>query len=213
MQAHRCPTRPHKVRTYIKLAATLVPLPVRRVCRAVVSGHHGKTSGMDTGVVRLSSSLLFFTLSTRPLALLSSTFGLLHFDFGAPLTVLCALIVEFVVLGCNFLSSGFAVTAAASTETVLAYTIIEPHGRSIVGENSPQLNVDLAALLLLAVREDRVVVLLQCCLHAVETVELNEASAHKLVGALVCAQTNLGRLDLGEVLLDLLLGRCVREIA
>lgn len=77
----------------------------------------------------------------------------------------------------------------------------------------PQFDVDLATLLLLAIGEDRVVVFLQRCFHAVEAVELDETGSHKLIGALVRAQTDLGRLDLGEVLLNLLLGRGVRKIA
>lgn len=84
---------------------------------------------------------------------------------------------------------------------------------SMLCRNLPELNVDLATLLLLAVREDRVVVLLQRCLHAVEAVELNEAGAHELVGALVCAQADLGRLDFGKVLLDLLFCGGVRKVA
>jgi hypothetical protein len=64
----------------------------------------------------------------------------------------------------------------------------------------PQLNVDLAAFLLLAVGEDGVVVLLQARLHSVEAVELDEAGAHKLLVSFVCAQADLGRVQLGEVL-------------
>lgn len=78
---------------------------------------------------------------------------------------------------------------------------------------SPQLDVDLATLLLLAVREDGVVVLLETCLHAVETIKFDEAGTHELVGTLVCAQANLGRLNLCKVLLDLLLGGGVGEVA
>ena len=51
----------------------------------------------------------------------------------------------------------------------------------------PQLDVDLATFLLLAIREDGVMVLLQGSLHAIKTIELNEASAHKLLSALVCS--------------------------
>jgi hypothetical protein len=51
----------------------------------------------------------------------------------------------------------------------------------------PQLNVDLATFLLLAVGEDGVVVLLQARLHSVEAVELDEAGAHELLGSFVCA--------------------------
>ena len=77
----------------------------------------------------------------------------------------------------------------------------------------PELNVDLAAFLLLAVGEDGVVVLLKTLLHAVVAVELDEAGAHEFVCALVCAETDLGGLDLREVLLDLLLGRGVGKVA
>jgi hypothetical protein len=56
----------------------------------------------------------------------------------------------------------------------------------------PQLNVDLAAFLLLAIREDGVVVLLQAGFHAVEAVEFHEAGAHELLGTLVCAQADVG---------------------
>jgi hypothetical protein len=77
----------------------------------------------------------------------------------------------------------------------------------------PELNVDLAAFLLLAVVEDGVVVLLEALLHAVVAIELDEAGAHELICALVCAETDLGGLDLREVLLDLLLGRGVGKVA
>lgn len=77
----------------------------------------------------------------------------------------------------------------------------------------PELNVDLTAFLLLAVGENGVVVLLETLLHAVVAVELDETGAHELVCALVCAETDLGRFDLREVLLDLLLGRGVGKIA
>jgi hypothetical protein len=77
----------------------------------------------------------------------------------------------------------------------------------------PQFDVDLATFLRLAVGEDRVVVLLQTGLHAVEAVELDEACAHELVVALVCAQTDLGWVELFEVLGDGLFGCGVREVA
>lgn len=82
-----------------------------------------------------------------------------------------------------------------------------------VSKGLPQLHVDLSTLLLLAVGENRVVVLLQGSLHTVEAVEFDETGAHELVGALVCAQTDLGRLNLGEVLLNLLLCGGVGEVA
>lgn len=56
-------------------------------------------------------------------------------------------------------------------------------------------------------------ILLQCCLHAIEAVKFDEASAHKLVGTLVCAQTDFGWLDFGEMLLDLLLSCGIGEVA
>ena len=77
----------------------------------------------------------------------------------------------------------------------------------------PELNVDLTAFLLLAVGENGVVVLLETLLHAVVAIELDETGAHELVCALVCAETDLGGLDLREVLLDLLLGRGVGKVA
>lgn len=57
------------------------------------------------------------------------------------------------------------------------------------------------------------VVLLQARHHAVESIKLNKACTHELVATLVCTQTNLAGLDLFEVLLDLLLGCRVREVA
>jgi hypothetical protein len=164
---------------------------------------------MDTVVVRLSSSLFLLTLGTSLLALLSCAVGLLHLELGTPLAVLCALIVKLVVLGCDLFTSGFAVAAAAGTRIELATRLSDCLGRS----NSPEFNVDLATFLLLAVGEDGVVVLLQSCLHAVEAVEFDEAGAHKLVGALVRAQTDLGRLDFGEMLFDLLFCGSVGEVA
>lgn len=81
-------------------------------------------------------------------------------------------------------------------------------------ESLPELNVDLATFaVLLAVGEERVVVLLQARLHAIEAIELDEACAHKLVCALVCAKTDLGGLDLDKVLFDLLLGCAVGKVA
>lgn len=47
----------------------------------------------------------------------------------------------------------------------------------------------------------------------IEAIEFQEAGAHELIGALVCAQTDLSRLDLCEVLLDLLLSRAVGKVA
>ena len=81
------------------------------------------------------------------------------------------------------------------------------------GYSLPELNVDLAALLSLGVGEDRVVVFLQTRLHTVVAVELHEASSHELVGTLVCAQADLGGLDLCKVFLDGLLGSSVRQVA
>ena len=80
-------------------------------------------------------------------------------------------------------------------------------------ENIPQLNVDLPALLLLGVGENRVVVLLQARHHAVVTIELDKTCAHELLGTLVCAQADFAGLDLLEVLLDLLFRSGVREVA
>jgi hypothetical protein len=58
-----------------------------------------------------------------------------------------------------------------------------------------------------------VVVLLQARHHTVVAVKFDEACAHELFGALVCAETDLGRLDLFEMLLDLLLRSAVGKIA
>jgi hypothetical protein len=77
----------------------------------------------------------------------------------------------------------------------------------------PELNVDLAALLPLGIGEDRVVVLLQARLHTIEAVELDEAGSHELVGTLVCAQADLGRLDLLKVFRNRLLGGSVGQVA
>lgn len=57
------------------------------------------------------------------------------------------------------------------------------------------------------------VIFLQAGFHAVEAVKLDEAGAHELVVILICAKTDLGGFQLGEVLLDLLFGGAVREIA
>lgn len=76
---------------------------------------------MDTAVVRLGSSLLllFFAVGAL-LALLRCAVGLLHLKLSALLAVVGALVVELLVLGCDLLASCFAVTAAASTDMLLA---------------------------------------------------------------------------------------------
>lgn len=83
-----------------------------------------------------------------------------------------------------------------------------------IGGSLPQFDVDLATFaLLLAVGEERVVVLLQAGLHAVEAVEFDETCAHELVCAFVGAEADLGGLDLCKVLLDLLFRCTVGEVS
>ena len=77
----------------------------------------------------------------------------------------------------------------------------------------PQLNIDLPALLLLGVGENRVMVLLQARHHTVVAVEFDETGAHELFSALVCTETDIGRLDLFEMLLDLLFRSAVGKVA
>lgn len=57
------------------------------------------------------------------------------------------------------------------------------------------------------------VVLHQCGLHVVETLELDEAATHRLAGVFVCAETDFKGLELGEVLLDLFLRGAKGEVA
>jgi len=83
----------------------------------------------------------------------------------------------------------------------------------VTEQNLPKLDVNLATLLLLAVWEDRVVVLFQARLHAVEAVELEETGAHELLGALVCSEADVCGVEFGEVLGDGLFGRGVRKVA
>jgi hypothetical protein len=58
-----------------------------------------------------------------------------------------------------------------------------------------------------------VVVLLQACHHTVVAVEFDEAGAHELLCTLVCTETDVGRLDLFEMLLDLLFRGAVGKVA
>lgn len=81
-------------------------------------------------------------------------------------------------------------------------------------DNLPQLDIDLATLAtLLSIREERMVVLLQASLHAIEAVELDKTCAHELVGALVRTEANFSRLDFNEMLFNLLLGGGVGKVA
>jgi len=58
-----------------------------------------------------------------------------------------------------------------------------------------------------------VVVFLQRCLHAVETLKFDEAGAHELVVLLVRAHADLERLDFLEVGFDSFLGGGEGEVA
>jgi hypothetical protein len=71
---------------------------------------------MDAVVVRLSSGLLLLTLGTLfALALLGCALGLLRLELDTLQAVVCALVVELCVLGCDLLTSRIAVAATAST--------------------------------------------------------------------------------------------------
>lgn len=108
---------------------------------------------MDASIVRLSSYLLL-SLSTF-LALLGCTVGLLHLELCALLAIVGALVMQFVVLSRNLFTSYFAVAAATSTKALLVNAIIILLlATSLVWSSSPQLNIDLTTLFLLAVRED-----------------------------------------------------------
>ena len=56
-------------------------------------------------------------------------------------------------------------------------------------------------------------VLLQARHHTVVAVEFDEAGAHELLSALVCTETDVGGLDLFEMLLDLLFRSTVGKVA
>lgn len=88
---------------------------MRGVRRTVISSHHGKTSRVNTDIVRLSSSFLLFPILSAPLALLSRAVGLLHLELGALLAVVGALVVQLVVLGCDLFASCFVVATTAGT--------------------------------------------------------------------------------------------------
>lgn len=181
-----------------------------RVRWAVCRSQHGKTGRVDTVSISLGLGLLrtICALCTLLAALLSGALSLLHLQLDALNAVVRALVVQLLVLGLDLLTSCIAVAATASTVGFLVNS--KMRGRRC---RLPELNVDLAAFLLLAVSEDGVVVLLETLLHAVVAIELDKAGPHELVCALVCAETDLGGLDLREVLLDLLLGRGVGKVA
>jgi hypothetical protein len=180
---------------------------------AVDALHHGQTGRMNAGVL-LGGLLLLLTLSIllvqALLLLLACT--LLHLELGALLAVAGTLVVQFLVLGMDALPTDFAVATTTGTSNSLVSNTTRIHGESECC-SLPELNVDLAALLPLGIGEDRVVVLLQTRLHTIEAVELDEASSHELVGTLVCAQADLGRLDLLKVFRDRLLGGSVGQVA
>ena len=79
--------------------------------------------------------------------------------------------------------------------------------------NIPQLDVDLATFLSLRVVNDGVVELQQRGLHVVEALEFDEAATHGFARVLVGAETDLERLKLLEVLLDLLFCGAEGEVA
>jgi hypothetical protein len=66
------------------------------------------------GLLRLVSLLALDSLLRLALALL-------HFDLSALFAVARALVMQLIVLGCDFGLAGFAVAAAASTRVALTY--------------------------------------------------------------------------------------------
>jgi hypothetical protein len=163
---------------------------------------------MNASVFRLLLLLCGLGIVALLAALLLLALGLLHLDFSPLFAVARALVVQLVVLGYDFRFAAFAVAATASAGGCVS-KMLGVWTRVCL----PQLDVDLAAFLLLAVGENGVVVLLQAGLHAIKAVELDEAGAHELLGSFVCAQPDLGRVQLGEVLCNGFFRRGVGKVA